>query len=145
LIFVFRYTKVEGGYMYGGLYGNGLRVLLKSEPLRSFDDLVAYAPTEHHGGGLACTDHGWDNSLFKNPQELMGTILEIWWGSAHHMRPPLDISAWKKMSVEEVVTYKWGEVAKLSTLLPFSGELIDKDVGILPSVLKKGPKLYGRR
>ncbi len=151
IIFSFRYNKVEGGYLYPGLYGDGLRVLLRGKPLKNFEDHVACSPTEHHANAQACTDHGWDNSVFKEPTEMFATILEIWWGSPHLINQyygcTVDIKKWQAMSMDEVGSYNWQEKAPLRGYipgLPADAEIQDEPVGVLKSVFKRGPKLYGR-
>lgn len=152
IIFSFRYTKVEGGYLYPGLYGDGLRVLLRAQPLETFNDTVAPSPTEHHQNAMACTDHGWDNSVFKHPTEMFATILEIWWGSPHLMNQyygcVVDIKKWMSMSVEEVTAkdlqHQTKSLRSYITGLPSDVEVKDEPVGVMTSVFKRGPKLYGR-
>lgn len=185
LIFVFHYRIVPGGYCYDGIKGiNGdyptagyynkpsLRVLFAKKSLETFDDIVCAAVTEHHDGGAACTDHSWDGQVFRSPELMMGTILDLWWNTAHTLKhnhftantlgakyhrrgygmTVYNEHPWSKMTSEEVLTYDWSSrdntfssgSARLQSVLPkFKyDELINEPVGVLPSSFSTG-KILG--
>jgi hypothetical protein len=142
IIWTIRYKKQASGMCwFGGVYYSGLCVSFSNKSLKSIDDQLLTSPTDY--GGYVCTDHRFDNMLCNSPEEVAGTVLDIWWNSTHftglpgygHPYMPNGL-VWENLTEENVTEQAWvPSNYTLRTLLGIQGKkkLIDEAVGELPS------------
>lgn len=151
--FSFNYTMVPGGYRYGGFFKQALYSFFTREPLgvmrgifwrsqQKFYNPTDYRPEPEHSG-LVCTDHSYDGTVYRTPEDLMGTILNLWWNSAHDVYWPckgrgVDISkAWGRMTLPQALNYNWIKLS-CERALPANVKYIDEPIKL---VAKKDPRL----
>jgi hypothetical protein len=110
ILFTVRYTKNGKKVRYPGIYGSGLHVFCRIEPLTSVEDKVCLLPTDHNSRGLVCTDHGSDNKQYNSVQELVNYVVTHWWGHMHQLEyQPFGATAWHEAKLENIKKAKWVE------------------------------------
>jgi hypothetical protein len=157
LVFVFKYRRVPGGFLYGGLQEKSLSIAFTNNPLDSFENTVYASPLEHHGF-ISCTDHAWDCYIFKNPRVLMGTILELWWGSTYFARESKAAmwqAAWQNHGIEGALTIDWPALgyyddrpekytSQLEQIVPISTKRVLRQKSLINKPLKRLPSLLNK-
>lgn len=119
LLFTVRYLKNEKKFQYPGIYGSGLRVFCRPEPITSVNDLVYYPPTDAMRKGLVCTDHGSDNKQFKSVEELATSVVSHWWSHLHMVEyQPFAKKKWEDATLDDLPKAKWTEAGTYLTALP---------------------------
>lgn len=110
LIFTIRYTKNGKKIVYPGIYGSGLHVFCRTEPLASVDDVVCLLPTDSNSRGLVCTDHGSDNKQYKSITDLVNYVVTHWWGHMHQLEyQPFHPTAWQNAKLEDIAKGQWSK------------------------------------
>jgi len=108
IIFAVRYTKNGHKVVYPGIYGSGLHVFCRTEPITKADDRVCFLPTDSRSLGLVCTEHSSDNKSFKSLKELVNYVVTHWWGHLHMVEyQPFGATAWQEAKFENLHKAQW--------------------------------------
>lgn len=149
--FVVQYYRKPGGFLYYGQPMMSLRLFFHNKPLTSLSDTMFYSPTEC-GDSVVCTDHDWDGAIFKKPNTLLGTVLDLYWSMPHYVLFPIHgihgshggAKEWSDLKEENVLLKNWdGHGYSLGDLMriPSTEKLIDAPITRFPSLLSKYEEL----
>jgi hypothetical protein len=90
---------------YPGIYGSGLHVYGRLDPLSDFSNEVILLPTDSNEfhGGMVCTNHRSDNKHFDSLTELVNHVITLWWGHSHIIdyQPFGKTAPWHEVSLEQ--------------------------------------------
>ena len=103
LQFTIRYIKINGKLHFPGIYGSGLRITGSLKPLSSIHDPVFFLPMGEYAGGRVCTPHEMDMRGFDNLNELVNTIVGVWYGLNHS----LTCDQWNNTKLENFGNLRW--------------------------------------
>lgn len=103
---VVRYIKDNEKYIYPGIYGGGLNVFFRNNPMQEFTDKVFLSPTDMWRYGTVCTPHQYDNKVFSTLPELVNFVISIWWNLNHSIEYKTD-PLWRHMTIEQALNYNW--------------------------------------
>lgn len=109
IYFTIRYNN-KNVITYPGVYGCGLFVSCSLKPIESFDDQVNYLPTDSGlFKGLVCTNHSYDNKVFKTVEELTNFVVTLWWSASHEIfyHPFLNVNTWCDKKLNEISIGNW--------------------------------------
>lgn len=118
LIFTIRYTisRTNGKYIYHGNDGLGLYVYCRKEPMKSFDSVVLYIPTDYDTCGYVCTDHDYDDSEYDSVKELVEEVVGLWWSMIHeiHYHPG---RMWGEIQFDKLDEADWRSAGKFFDMI----------------------------
>lgn len=104
MYFLFKYNKFLDNYYYGGIHKNGLALFFTSKPIKFLDNCnIFMSPTDYCF--RVCTDHKFDGTIYKSPEELMGTIINLWWNSRHNLIEWSFIKQWE--GAKDILNFNW--------------------------------------
>ena len=101
--FTIRYIKIKDKFHYPGVYGSGLRITGSLKSLSSIQDNVFFLPTGDAYGGYVCTPHNLDMKGFDNLNELVNSIITLWYGCAHS----IGCQNWHTVNLENLSNLPW--------------------------------------
>lgn len=103
LQFAIRYCKIKGKFHYPGVYGSGLRVTGSFAPLSSDKMAVFFLPVGDVSGGRVCTPHEVDMKGFNSLNELVNSVVSMWFGVTHQ----ICCREWASTKLEDLNKLTW--------------------------------------
>lgn len=151
MAFVFQYCKLGSTFLWPGVQGCSLKVLVRNSPFENLANIegIYGSPTEfsYSNNGICCTDHRYDYKIFPSIKSLLGTILNLWWDSRHLNTDHEIVHMWGRVSsYEDVLKFEWQKrlnvpvsfySAPYTRFWPvevFKKKFIDKPIGKLPCI-----------
>ncbi len=137
IVQIITYQVEDNNYIFHGIFNRGLCVWLANKSLNSFNDNLYYCPTEagDYPYGMVCTNHAYDGEVFATRNALLNCVSDLWAGAVHVLEVELK-EKWRRMSHNQVMTYRWGSQVTLREALgaiedvPFYSRLGSKDLPV---------------
>jgi hypothetical protein len=125
------YKNKDGKYLYPGISAAGLRVYISQKSLQTLDDSVWISPTDIRFGGMSCTPHEYDYTIFSSLKELVHGVSHLWFNVAHQfislkdmetnksIKEALDFQNWHKTFKHCFSQYRFADI-KFTGMHPLS-------------------------